>query len=244
MPPSPRLPTALKIALATLGKCALALTVFTTIFGGWQWVMARQPLPGASEREGACVLWFVGSSTMSRWSSLEADLRPWIAQNRGIGGATMQEINLHIAHDQAKKPPQAIVYYAGENDIAFGHTVDQSIADLREFLAIKSRLFGNTPVFIISLKPSPTRWDRLAQQGRYNAVARAIADQRPDISYIDIVPSLLEQGRPGPFYTEDGLHLNEEGYRRWKVAVHEALDEAMPKNVLQRCHPEALQSRT
>ncbi|WP_204313701.1 hypothetical protein, partial [Stenotrophomonas maltophilia] len=73
MPLSTRSPGPLRVALATLGKCALALAVFPTIFGGWQWVLARQPLPGASNREGGCVLWFVGSSTMSRWSSLQAD---------------------------------------------------------------------------------------------------------------------------------------------------------------------------
>jgi hypothetical protein len=33
VPLSPRSPGPLRIALATLGKCALALTVFTVIFG-------------------------------------------------------------------------------------------------------------------------------------------------------------------------------------------------------------------
>jgi lysophospholipase L1-like esterase len=244
VPLSTRSPGPLRVALATLGKCALALAVFTTIFGGWQWVLARQPLPGASNREGACVLWFVGSSTMSRWSSLQADLQPWIALNRGMGGATMAEINLHIAHDQAKQAPQAIVYYAGENDLAFGRSVDETLADLREFLAIKSRLFGQTPVFVISLKPSPTRWDRRDQQDQYNMAARAIAKQRPDVAYVDIVPLLIEGGRPGPFYNEDGLHLNGEGYRRWTAALRRALDESLPRNVLQRCNPEALHYRS
>ena len=241
MPSSPGPSTPLGIALATLGKCALALAVFTAIFGGWQWVLARQPLPGASNREGACVLWFVGSSTMSRWSSLQDDLKPWIVQNRGMGGATMAEINLHIAHDQAKRAPQAIVYYAGDNDLAFGRSVDETVADLREFLAIKARLFGQTPVFVISLKPSPTRWDRRDQQDRYNLVARTIAGQRPDVTYVDIVSLLLLNGRPGPFYNEDGLHLNDEGYRRWTIALRRALDENLPQRVLQRCHSEVPQ---
>jgi lysophospholipase L1-like esterase len=184
------------------------------------------------------VLWFVGSSTMSRLSSLQDDLKPWIAQNRGMGGATMAEINLQIANDQAKRAPQAIVYYAGDNDLAFGRSVDETVGDLREFLAIKSRLFGKKPVFVISLKPSPLRWDQRAQQDRYNMAARTIAGQRPDVTYVDIVPLLLEQGRPGPFYSEDGLHLNDQGYRRWTIALRRALDEKLPRAVLQRCHKE------
>jgi lysophospholipase L1-like esterase len=239
--PTSQTPAPWKIALAALGKCTLALAVFSIIFGGWIFAKAREPLPGASDREGACVLWFVGSSSMSRWNTLQQDLQPWIAQNRGIGGATMSEINLHFEHDQAKHRPQAIIYYAGDNDLAFGRTVDETIADLREFLAIKSRLFGQTPVFIISLKPSPTRWDRRAQQGEFNAAARAMADKQADVAYVDTVPLLLEQGRPGPFFNEDGLHLNDEGYRRWKVALRHSMSEAMPIDVLKKCDPQLLQ---
>ncbi|WP_204336297.1 hypothetical protein, partial [Proteus mirabilis] len=78
----------------------------------------------------------------------------------------------------------------------------------------------------------------------YNMAARAIAKQRPDVAYVDIVPLLIEGGRPGPFYNEDGLHLNGEGYRRWTAALRRALDESLPRNVLQRCNPEALHYRS
>lgn len=215
----------------------LALAIFSGIFGTYMWMLAREPLPGASAREGSCVLWFVGSSSMSRWSSLQEDLRPWVAQNRGIGGATMPELNLHFAHDEAKHAPQAIVYYAGDNDLAFGRKVDDTVADLREFLAIKTRLFGKTPVFLISLKPSPTRWEQRGMQEQYNAAAKAIALTRTDVAYVDIVPLLLENDRPGPFFQGDGLHLNDEGYRRWKVALRRTLDERFTPAVLEQCNP-------
>jgi lysophospholipase L1-like esterase len=227
----------LRTALAAFGKCMLALAIFSGIFGTYMWMRAREPLPGASAMEGACVLWFVGSSSMSRWTSLQQDLQPWVAQNRGIAGATMPELNLHFAHDEAKHAPQAIVYYAGDNDLAFGRALDDTIADLKEFLAIKTRLFGKTPVFLISLKPSPTRWEQRADQERYNAAARAIALTRTDIAYVDIVPMLLENGRPGPFFMEDGLHLNDEGYRRWNIALRRTLDARFKPDVLARCNP-------
>lgn len=216
----------------------LALAVFSGIFGTYMWARAREPLPGASARQGACVLWLVGSSSMSRWGSMGDDLSPWVAQNRGIAGATMSELNLHFAHDEAKHAPQAIVYYAGDNDLAFGRTVDEAVADLKEFLAIKTKLFGKTPVFFISLKPSPTRWEQRAVQEQYNAAARAIARARTDIAYVDIVPVLLENGRPGPFFADDGLHLNDEGYRRWTIALRRTLDERFKPTVLNRCNPD------
>lgn len=230
----------LRITLAAFGKCMLALAIFAGIFGTYLWARAREPLPGASPREGACVLWFVGSSSMSRWASLQQDLSPWVAQNRGIAGATMSELNLHFAHDEAKHAPQAIIYYAGDNDLAFGRSVEETVADLKEFLAIKSKLFGATPVFFISLKPSPTRWEQRASQEQYNAAALAIAQSRSDIAYVDIVPLLLENGRPGPFFKEDGLHLNDEGYRRWKIALRHTLDERFKSSVIDRCNPKRI----
>lgn len=216
----------------------MALAIFGGIFGTYMWMRAREPLPGASKREGSCVLWFVGSSSMSRWTSLQEDLAPWVAQNRGVAGATMAELNLHFAHDTAKHAPQAIVYYAGDNDLAFGRSLDDTVADLREFLDIKTRLFGKTPVFLISLKPSPTRWEQRAVQDAYNVAAKKIALARTDIAYVDIVPLLLEQGRPGPFFKEDGLHLNDEGYRRWKVALRSTLDSRFKPDVLSKCNPD------
>ena len=175
---------------------------------------------------------------MSRWGSLQDDLNPWVAQNRGIAGATMAELNLHFAHDDAKRAPQAIVYYAGDNDLAFGRDVEETVADLKEFMAIKSKLFGKTPVFLISLKPSPTRWEQRAAQEQYNAAAKALALARTDIAYVDIVPLLLENGRPGPFFSEDGLHLNDEGYHRWTVALRRTLDERFKPDVIARCNPD------
>lgn len=223
-------------ALQALGKCLFALTIFGTVFGGWHWVMARQPLPGASERSGACVLWFVGSSSMSRWATLQRDLQPWIAQNRGIANASMAEINVHFAHDKAVRAPQAIVYYAGDNDLAFGRSVADTIGDLRAFIDLKTQMFGATPVFVISLKPSPIRWELRDEQSAYNAAAKAIAERRIDISYVDTVSLLMINGGLGPYYIDDGLHLNDAGYQRWRMALRKSLSSDLPPNVLKRCH--------
>lgn len=191
MSTQPNSESPLRTALAALGKCLMAPAIFGGIFGTYMWMRAREPLPGASKREGSCVLWFVGSSSMSRWTSLQEDLAPWVAQNRGVAGVTMAELNLHFAHDTAKQAPQAIVYFAGDNDLAFGRSLEDTVADLREFLDIKTRLFGKTPVFLISLKPSPTCWEQRAVQNAYNVAAKKIALARTDIAYVDIVPLLL-----------------------------------------------------
>lgn len=174
---------------------------------------------------------------MSRWASLQQDLQPWIAQNRGIANASMAEINVHFAHDEARKAPQAIVYYAGDNDLAFGRSVDETVGDLREFLAIKTRMFGATPVFVISLKPSPIRWALRDAQAAYNNAAHAISEQRHDVYYVDITSALMINARPGPFFIEDGLHLNDAGYQRWRTALRKSLLLNQSPQVRRRCDP-------
>jgi lysophospholipase L1-like esterase len=57
----------------------------------------------------------------------------------------------------------------------------------------------------------------------YNAAARKIADERPDIDYVEIGPLLMAGEFPGDHYVEDGVHLRPEGYRLWLPALNEAL---------------------
>ena len=223
------------------------LTVIVTcglIFGGW-WLfryyqaqqLASTPLPGNEGRQGHCVLWFIGSSSIHKWQTLDQDMAPWIAHNRGIDGATFAELAPRFAHETEKRAPEAIILYAGENDIAAGGTARKAVADLAAFLDEKKRQFGNVPIFVLTMKPSPARWGFFAEQARYNEAAAQIAKQRRDMTLIDTTTPLLVNGRPGDYYVGDGVHLNPEGYKRWAGAVRQALRVALPSKVTQSCDP-------
>jgi hypothetical protein len=221
----------------------LALCVFAAVIGGWsgwqRYAQSNAILPDAGGRQGACVLWFVGSSTVHRWTTLAGDMRPWIVHRRGIDGATFDEIRHAFSNERGMRRPQAIILYAGENDIAFGGDADGAIADLRAFLKVKTDRLGDVPVFVVSLKPSPARWRYLGEQRAFNTAARAIAARRRDVHYVDVVPLMLVNGRPGAFYMPDGIHMNAAGYLRWSGAIHEALGLALPPGVVRNCAPEA-----
>jgi lysophospholipase L1-like esterase len=239
-------PTNKPVVSSSIGKLFVAILVFGVVFGGWlsfRYVAnvreAREPLPETRGKREACMLWFIGSSSMRNWTTLAIDMAPWDARNRGIGGATMDEITSRFENEVPGPMPQAIIYYAGENDIAFGVSAEQAIAQLRTFIAAKRRRMGRLPLLLMSLKPSPTRWDDRPTQAAYNAAARQIADAAGDIDYIDIVPSLLIDGKPGPFYVDDGIHMNAAGYAVWAAIIRAALPRAVPHAVLQRCGAEA-----
>lgn len=226
---------------ATLAKAALAVAVFLSVTGGYARLRegragvdpATQPLP--NEVRSACALWFVGSSSMSRWASLERDMHPWVSHNRAIAGATLSELSGRFAIERAPAAPRALVFYAGENDLAYGVPADAVLAEFQRFLERKTASMGTVPVLFVSVKPSPTRLKFRPAQARFNAAVRRLADARADLHYVDIVPDLFRGGRLGPYYEADGIHMNDQGYRIWARAVRRALRDDLPADLVRAC---------
>lgn len=171
-----------------------------------------------------CQVLFVGSSSIVLWKkSLAADMAPLQVINRGFGSSHIEHVNLWFDEIVAPYHPRAIVFYAGENDLNAGKSVDRVVADFDTFMARKSELLGDTPVYFISLKPSRQRFEQLPQQNAVNAAIRARAQTRPDLRFIDVVPLMLENGKPKDIFGPDGLHMTPAGYVLWTGAVKAAL---------------------
>lgn len=171
-----------------------------------------------------CQVLFVGSSSIVRWKETVArDMAPMPALNRGFGGSHIEYVNRWFDEIVAPYRPRAIVFYAGENDIDAGKSVERVVADFNTFMELKARSLGNTPVYFISIKPSKRRFAQLPLQSRVNAAVRALAARRTDLEYIDVATAMLEDGKPKDLFTEDGLHMNAEGYAIWTAALRSAM---------------------
>lgn len=171
-----------------------------------------------------CPVLFVGSSSIRLWSGLAADMAPLPVLNRGFGGSSTRHVNAYFDRVVTPYRPRAIVLYAGENDIDAGEAPAEVLAQVERFMALKEmRLGRRTPVYYISIKPSKLRASQFPRQAEANAAVGALADRRADLEYVDIVPAMLEDGRPRDLYVEDGLHMNLAGYAIWRERVREAL---------------------
>lgn len=181
----------------------------------------------AADRAAApapCGYLFVGSSSVRRWTTLTTDLAPLPVLNRGFGGSTIADVDFYF--DQVVKPyrPRAIVFYAGENDLAAGKSPEQVTADFRRFLALKDQALGATPVYFVSLKPSKLREAQMAKQAEVNAAVQALAKARKDLRYIDVVAPMLQEGKPKDIFVEDGLHMTPAGYEIWTAVIKPVLE--------------------
>lgn len=167
-----------------------------------------------------CGFLFVGSSSIRFWKTLEADMAPVPAINRGFGGSTIADVDYYF--DQVVTPyrPRAIVFYAGENDLNAGEAPSIVTGNFVRFMELKTKAFGAaTPVYFISLKPSKLRWLQRDRQAQVNAQVQALAAQRRDLHYIDVAPAMLVNGEPKDIYVADGLHMTPEGYRLWTEVI-------------------------
>jgi lysophospholipase L1-like esterase len=203
--------------LAVLLKTLVGVMVFSVSVGGWaafqSYVKMHEPLPNGQGRQGRCVLWFVGSSSIYRWTTLADDMAPWITRNRGVAGAFLPELRQRFANENAPVLPDAIIFYGGDNDIANGETATAAI----------------------SIKPSPARWLKRPVQLAFDQTVRDTARHTRNLTFVDASAGLLVGGQPGPFFEKDRIHLSAAGYRVWAASVHDALVVSMPRGAVNRC---------
>ncbi len=159
---------------------------------------------------------FTGSSSIRLWQTgvYFPDL-PVV--NRGFGGSHISDVNFYLERAVVKYAPRAIVFYAGDNDIAGGKTPERVLEDYKVFVA---RIHAHRPeadIFFIPIKPSLARWALWPQMLRANVMIAEFSATSPRLHYIDVAtPMLGVDGTPRPeFFLEDGLHLNRDGYDLW-----------------------------
>ena len=174
----------------------------------------------------SCRTLFVGSSSIRFWTDVKRDLPELRIVRRGFGGAHLTHVVRYFNRLIKPHKPREIILYAGENDIAAGRAPEKVLADLKDFLAIKTNAIGQTPVYFIAIKPSIYHWDKFNRQSRANQMIKTLAEGRSDLVFIDVVPLMLEDGRPKDIFMRDNLHMNRDGYALWTMAVRRVLKDA------------------
>jgi lysophospholipase L1-like esterase len=160
---------------------------------------------------------FVGSSSFTLWETMEQDLAPFPVVRRGFGGSQLSDSVRHCERIVLPYRPRAVVLYAGDNDLAEGKSPEQVAADFDAFVNKVHGALPDTKIAFLSIKPSPSRRHLFPEQRRANALVAARVAGDPRLSYIDIVPALLdERGEPrAELFGDDMLHLNRRGYLVW-----------------------------
>jgi lysophospholipase L1-like esterase len=173
---------------------------------------------------------FVGSSSIRLWD-LKQSFPDLDATNRGFGGCYLSDV-AHFA-DRIVLPhqPRLVIVYAGDNDIAAGRTPEQVVEAYRRLVQTIHARLPEARIAFISIKPSLARWKLVEKMREANRAIAAIAAKEEHVDYIDIdAPMLGADTLPRPdLFREDGLHLNEAGYRVWAEQVRPVLARSAPR---------------
>lgn len=182
----------------------------------------------ASGKSASEAVLFVGSSSIRLWK-LEDSFPGLVTANHGFGGSFLSD-SVHF-FDRIVVPvkPSVIVVYAGDNDIASGKTPETVHADFQHFIAaVRAKLPECRQVVYIGIKPSVKRWALAEKIQTTNSMIKADCDKDSLADYADVwEPMLTTDGKPNSdLLVDDGLHMNEKGYRIWTDVVNRLLKDA------------------
>ncbi len=169
---------------------------------------------------------FIGSSTITRWTTLVQDFPGLPVFNRGYGGSQIKDTTFFAPRIIIPYAPRIIVFHAGDNDLAAGATPEKVIADLKELIDLVHAKLPETEFCYISLKPSVKRERLRLEQQKVNEGANELSKSNSRFHYIDQYHMVIDaKGNPRPeLFAADDLHLSEAGYKLLAERVRPAFE--------------------
>lgn len=168
---------------------------------------------------------FLGSSSIRMW-----DLNQWFpdlpAVNRGFGGSEIADSIYYFDRLVVPYAPAAIVFYAGDNDVAKGKTADQVTNDYKAFAGKVHEAFPEARLFYVAIKPSTARWNLYPEMKKANVAIKTHTETHEREIFLDIEAGMLDaKGKPKKeLLLKDGLHMTDAGYQIWTDLVKPQLE--------------------
>lgn len=169
---------------------------------------------------------FTGSSSIRIWKSLATDFPTHNTLNRGFGGSEMTDLLYYAEQLIIKHNPKEIFIYEGDNDINSGKSPEEILKTADQLLTlIRAKLPKKVKVVFISPKPSLVRWHLKETYLDYNKKLKEWTGMHKKVSYADVWTPMLDSNGEvfKDIFLQDGLHLNEKGYKIWAKAIEKSL---------------------
>lgn len=153
-------------------------------------------------------------------------------KNRGISGDVVNGLRQRLDAIVKGKPAKVFIMI-GINDISHGISADSIAADYARLVWELRRKSPATKVYLQSVLPVDNTFKRYKNMiGRDHLIApvndriKQIADEE-GCTYIDLWPLFLDNstGRLNRKYTNDGLHINGQGYMAWAEYIRRFVTE-------------------
>ena len=124
-----------------------------------------------------------------------------------------------------------MVLFSGTNDLA-GNELDKQPADIlngfQTFVRKVRQDLPNVLIYNISITPTRARFNKLAEVQATNALIKNFCESDEKLFFFDLADQFLtKDGQPrDDLFIQDGLHLNEKGYKIWVDEMKPILEKA------------------
>ncbi len=170
-----------------------------------------------------------GSSSIMYWNEeAPADLAPLTVIPRGFGGSVMHDLLHYLDRVVLAYKPRAVLIYEGDNDTGRNNIPNDVImSHVEEGIRRIHAELPEARIYLLSVKPSVARVATWPTAQALNARYKALADNHPLVTYIDVATPFLQADGTvmTDIFVEDNLHLNEKGYDIWAATIRAVLME-------------------
>lgn len=169
----------------------------------------------------------IGSSTFTLWKDVQTYFPNYPILNRAFGGSTLVDLIRYRYDVIYPYQPKQILIYCGENDFASSDTVtvDMMVERFQTFFKLIRAKYKTVPIVYVSMKPSPSRLQRLPKYVEGNKRIKNWLATKPKTTFVNVYDAMLtKDGVPMPdIFKEDNLHMNAKGYAIWKKILKPVL---------------------
>ena len=179
---------------------------------------------------------FYGSSTFTSWDKLITVFRKHNPLNLGFGGSTLAACTWFFDRVFKNiKNIDAIIIYAGDNDLGEGRHPEEVLLYLENLLLKIRNKYGNVKCTCVSIKPSLARLHLLESIHYTNTHIKELMSKDENFYYVDIYYPLLDKkGIPDiKYFDKDGLHFNKLGYQLLEKCLKKH-PEIFPQKILNK----------
>lgn len=163
----------------------------------------------------------------NEWAEMFGSTR---LKNRGISGDVTDGV-LYRLDEVTESKPDKVFVMIGVNDLARDRSVDYVLENYEEIVNQIEQDSPNTKIYIQSVLPVnedfeqfSSHVDKTPEIKEVNKGLKKLADEKGSI-YINLFDDMSTDGdQLNPDYTEDGLHLNGNGYLVWKSEIKQYLN--------------------
>ncbi|MDR8390776.1 GDSL-type esterase/lipase family protein [Aliifodinibius sp. S!AR15-10] len=163
----------------------------------------------------------------NEWSELFGSSR---LKNRGISGDVTEGILYRLSEVTESNPAQVFIMI-GVNDLARGIPVDTVLSNYGKIIDQIREESPDTEIYIQSILPVNDEFpqfsshtDKTSQIKQANVGLTELA-KKTGATFINLFDDFsTAEAKLNPNYTEDGLHLNGQGYVVWKSVIGSYMD--------------------